>query len=155
MIRCSIAVSRSTKTFQISGYYWPFFDGFTIYFLQHKLHNLDVNIMFTSKKMCLFAVLYESCCCNETVYMLAEGVKSTEKRDGWNFFVRGFGAFNNSTLFKNVLYLHQALPQIKQTAQRTMAHFTLPQSQYHMATYSSLSLTCGKKKHLLFVFSFW
>lgn len=84
--------------------------------------------------------------------MLAEGVNSTGKRDGWNFFVRGFRAFNNSTLFKNVLYLHQALPQIKHTAQRTMAHFTLPQSQYHMATYSSLSLTCGKKASVICVF---
>lgn len=63
------------------------------------------------------------------------------------FFVRGFGVFNNSTLFKNVLYLHQALLQIKHTAQRTMAHLTLPQTQYHicMATYSSLALTCSQK----------
>lgn len=30
MIRCSIAVSRSMKTFLISGYYWPFFDGLMV-----------------------------------------------------------------------------------------------------------------------------
>lgn len=63
--------------------------------------------------------------------MLAEGGVKAKKREMDGIFVRGFGAFNNSTLFKNVLYLHQALPQIKHAAQRTMAHFTLTQSQYH------------------------
>jgi len=71
--------------------------------------------------------------------MLAEGAKPKKKKmDG--IFVRAFGAFNNSMLFKNVLYLHQAFPRIKHAAQRTVAHFTLTQSQYHSYTWQHIYL---------------